>query len=145
MTRTLLVAFEESPEGEAAFHRALRIAQRDGGALHVVSVVQTIEIETNIAHDAEETRRKHELEPLLAQAAKLGISVTTQVPDGPAAAAIAEIARAKGASLIVIGHRHRGMLARLAASSVAKQVLDHTPCDVLVVTLMEGQSTSESA
>jgi hypothetical protein len=33
MTRTLLVAFEESPEGEAAFHRALKIAQRDGGAL----------------------------------------------------------------------------------------------------------------
>jgi nucleotide-binding universal stress UspA family protein len=47
--------------------------------------------------------------------------------------AIVEAAREGKYDLVVVGHRGKGGLATLLLGSVAKHVIDHAPCSVLVV------------
>jgi nucleotide-binding universal stress UspA family protein len=46
---------------------------------------------------------------------------------------IAEVARERGASLVVVGAHHHGFLSRLAGSDVAAEVERHVGANVLVV------------
>lgn len=68
-----------------------------------------------------------------AQLAKSGRSVETQVRDGDPAAEIVATAAGLGADLIVIGTRGHTGLTRMILGSVARKVLTHAPCSVLVV------------
>jgi nucleotide-binding universal stress UspA family protein len=52
---------------------------------------------------------------------------------GDPAAVIAEVARERGASLVVVGAHHHGFLSRLAGSDVAAEVERHVGANVLVV------------
>jgi nucleotide-binding universal stress UspA family protein len=133
MSQSILVAYDATPAGEAALDRALDIAARDGLRLHILSVAETVDIETHIRVDREMTHLATVLATLRARALASGIEVTVQVAEGAAALVIPEIARKQQARLIVIGHRHRGLVYRMAEMSVAKRVLDRAPCEVLVV------------
>jgi nucleotide-binding universal stress UspA family protein len=133
MSEAILVAYDDTPEGEAALARAIEIAVLERMRLHILSVVQTVDIETHIRVEREVAHRLEMLEPLRARATAAGVEATAQVAEGAAALVIPEVARAQEARLIVIGHRHRGLFSRMAEMSVAKRVLDRAPCEVLVV------------
>jgi nucleotide-binding universal stress UspA family protein len=101
--------------------------------LHILSVTHAVDIETHLRLDREIAHMATVLEPLRARAIAAGIEATVQVAEGAAALVIPEVARAQGARLIVIGHRHRSLVRRMAEMSVAKRILDRAPCEVLVV------------
>jgi nucleotide-binding universal stress UspA family protein len=89
------------------------------------------------AHDAAKTRL-HELHQKLAQetAAGLrtaGLQVDEEVQDGSPARRLVEEAVNWNADLIVVGHHGRSGLERLLIGSVARSVLYHAPCSVLIV------------
>ena len=62
-----------------------------------------------------------------------GRPVATEVRDGDPAAEIVAAATARGTDLIVVGTRGHTGLARMILGSVARNVLLHAPCSVLVV------------
>jgi nucleotide-binding universal stress UspA family protein len=62
-----------------------------------------------------------------------GFTATPEVREGGAAEEIVAAARALPADLIVIGTRGHTGLARLVLGSVARNVLTHADCSVLVV------------
>ncbi len=62
-----------------------------------------------------------------------GFSVTSELVEGDARAAIVTAARDWRADLIVLGSHGRTGLTRLMLGSVAENVLRHAPCSVLIV------------
>ncbi len=68
-----------------------------------------------------------------ARLAALGVTVTSVVREGNAAQEIIAAASDARADLIVIGSRGRTGLERLLLGSVARNVLFHAPCSVLIV------------
>jgi nucleotide-binding universal stress UspA family protein len=64
---------------------------------------------------------------------QLGIAATSAVREGDPAHEIVEFARERGAAIVVIGTRGQTGLTRFILGSVARNVLEHAPCSVLVV------------
>jgi nucleotide-binding universal stress UspA family protein len=62
-----------------------------------------------------------------------GLKVEAEVQDGSPAHRLAEAAANWDADLIVVGHRGRSALQRLFVGSVARAILYHAPCSVLIV------------
>jgi nucleotide-binding universal stress UspA family protein len=83
----------------------------------------------------DDERRSHESLAAEAQTrlAARGITTTTEVPQGDAAYGIIEAAGVGGADLIVVGSRGNTGLERLLLGSVARGILYHAPCSVLIV------------
>jgi nucleotide-binding universal stress UspA family protein len=52
---------------------------------------------------------------------------------GDPAEELLEVARAAGADLVIVGRRGKDFVARTLLGSVATRVIEHAPCDVLVV------------
>ena len=73
-----------------------------------------------------------------------GLSVATEIPPGPAAAAIIEEARQVGATLIVMTTHGRSGLGRAVYGSVADEVLRKAPCPLLLVPL-RGDDPGDTA
>ena len=62
-----------------------------------------------------------------------GIEITQEIRVGTPHHVIVDAAQADESDLIVMGHRGLNPLKRLFIGSVAKHVVDHAPCSVLVV------------
>ncbi len=62
-----------------------------------------------------------------------GVPATAKIRRGETAVELVEEAREVGADLIVLGSRGVGGLSRLLLGSVARRVLVHAPCSVLIV------------
>jgi nucleotide-binding universal stress UspA family protein len=67
------------------------------------------------------------------QLGRLGRSVTTQVREGDPTAELVASLSGLGADLVVVGTRGHTGLTRMILGSVARKVLLHAPCSVLVV------------
>jgi nucleotide-binding universal stress UspA family protein len=61
-----------------------------------------------------------------------GVAAIADVREGPAAQVVIDVAKETGADLIVIGSRGQSGLQRLLLGSVARSVLLHVPCSVLI-------------
>ncbi len=93
------------------------------------------EVQASWRLGAEEARQECR-EIAAAGAARLrdaGLDATGVSRPGDPAGLIVETARALGAGLIVVGSRGHGGVTRLLLGSVARNVLLHAPCSVLVV------------
>lgn len=62
-----------------------------------------------------------------------GASAEPLVVWGRPAEKIVEVAGEQGAEILVVGHRGAGGLKSFLLGSVAKHIIDHAPCSVLVV------------
>ncbi|MEO6857613.1 MAG: universal stress protein [Solirubrobacteraceae bacterium] len=62
-----------------------------------------------------------------------GVTVETRAEAGDPAVVLVDIARHVGAGLIILGRRGGDFVARTLLGSVAQRVVQHAPCDVLVV------------
>jgi nucleotide-binding universal stress UspA family protein len=137
MFHRILVAFDGSPQSEAAFGLALDLAQKLEAELLVVSVVRLAEpgtrveleavVEEGERHFAEEHRRLGSL------ARERGVSFTAEVDVGHPAEHVMRAGEAAGADLIVVGRRGRNTFERLILGSVSERILRFAHCPVLVV------------
>lgn len=136
MFKKVLVAYDGSEPASQAFDIAVDIASKYGAALRVLAVVRPPEFGDEVETEAIlKKSRKHYgsvLKPLKDRSATLGLAIDFEVVVGHPAERIVLEAEKWGSDLIVVGHRGHGMMGGWLLGSVAKQVMHHAMCAVLV-------------
>lgn len=138
MFSKILVPFDVSSSSEKAFDMALKLLSgKPDAILHVVSVARPPEIADDVGTEAElEHARAYysgHFGALSRRAKAIGIDATLHLRVGHPADQIVDFADELGVELIVIGHRGRSAIERWLVGSVARAVIDHANCPVLVV------------
>lgn len=136
MFKKILVAYDGSDAAKHAFDLGLDLAQKYSAALRVLAVVKPPEfgdeVETGVVIENSRGHYQRELRPLRDHTTKLGFSADYAIEVGHPAERIVIDAEQWGADLIVVGHRGHGLMGRWLLGSVAKQVMHHATCAVLV-------------
>src|SRR5688572_9461932 len=149
MTRALsgpiVVGYDDEDAAKRALDRALDEAKTNGTGLVVVTVVELPldpEGPKNFGTLDDSPARMiplvlpEELEPVVAHArervAAEGVSADFLWAAGDPANVLVDVARDRGASLVVVGSHHHGFLAKLVGADVAAEVKRHAGADVLV-------------
>lgn len=136
MFQKILVGYDGSEPADKAIALALDLAERCHAAIRVLSVARPPEFGEEVETEAVlEHSRKHYHEvhkPLRQLAADRGIDIDCAVAVGHPAERILIESERWGADLIVIGHRGRGIMQRWLLGSIAKQILNHAGCPVLL-------------
>ena len=135
--RTIVVATDGSEYSTAAENVALELAGRCGARLLIVRIIPT-----DTQHDALSPRRSHDvsvaaqgdLDVLEKRAREAGLEVSAILRHGvDRHQEIVSVAEEYDASLIVIGRRTRGEMARLMVGDATAKVIGLAPCNVMVV------------
>ncbi len=142
----IVVGIDESRPSAVAVARALGLAERLGGELHVVfvahvpaTVLAAMSGLPTIGDDFAAAQRVNvwkEIEPVLEGATCLVVRADLEgyPPD-----VLVEYADDQAADLIVVGSRGRGDLASLVLGSTSHRVVNHASCDVLVARERAGE------
>jgi nucleotide-binding universal stress UspA family protein len=134
--RSIVVGYD----GSDAAKRALARAAESAGE-HGTVVIVTIEPQLFSAGPAAEplvepgddpSRLIADARVIVAERGTVG-DVVVVTREGDPAEELLDIARSVGADRIVIGRRGKNFVARTLMGSVATRILEHAPCDVLVV------------
>lgn len=136
----VLVGSTGSDDTDAALAVGGRLAERDGGTLLAVAVVEPVPAyalglaQIAIA-DVEHTRYAAMTRALRLQLERVGQGAQWQwgVRVGHAAEQILQAAAAEGATLIVLGLHHAGALDRVFGGETTLHVVRHSPVPVLAV------------
>jgi nucleotide-binding universal stress UspA family protein len=134
--RWIVVGYDGSQAAERAL---LRAADEAGERDAVVIVTSTTQLYS--AGPAAEPLLEPTADPAeLLAAAKATVTARASLADvvvvareGDPAEELLEVARAANADLVIIGRRGKDFVARTLLGSVATRVVQHAPCDVLVV------------
>lgn len=139
MYHRILLAYNGSPEGRAVLHQGMELAQLCQAEVCLLAVVgipagltMAETVVTPEMTDALEAPARRTLEEGAKDIVAAGLKVRTRIEFGEPVERIGAVAREYGADLIVVGHRHRGTLARWWGGSVGKSLLGQIPCDLLV-------------
>lgn len=132
MFSKILLAYDGTKPSDLAFERAVDVAQQAHVPLHVVAVAWSAEVETHASLDKAREQCWAYLQRLRERGAEAHVDLELEVVEGTCSEQIVAAADRFGADLIVIGHRKRTLLSRLAEGSLAKRVIDHAHCCVLV-------------
>ena len=134
--KRILVAYDGSAAADKAFDLALDLAGKYGATVKVLAVARPPEFGSEVETEAVlENSRKHYLQimkPIRERLAASGLTHEIEVASGHPAEHIVMNAEQWGATLIVLGHRGTGLMGRWLLGSVAKQVMHHAHCAVLV-------------
>lgn len=134
---TIVVAYDETEPAQRALERAAGLGRALGARLVVTSVaaVATPAGGRSIGIDPTESADAHRDELAQARGYLDGEGVAADYVEavGHRSEAILEVARSRGADLIVIGSRDLSALQRLLGQSVSDAVAHHARCDVLIV------------
>ncbi len=136
MLSKILAAYDGSDPAGRAFSLALDLADKYRAAVRVVAVARPPDfggdVETEAAAENARSHYSDMLRRLKDRAAGEGRAILTEVVVGHPAERVVEEGQKWGADLIVIGHRGRGLIGRLLMGSIAKEVIHHATCAVLV-------------
>ncbi|EKF74800.1 UspA domain-containing protein [Alcanivorax hongdengensis A-11-3] len=149
MYSCIILAFDGSEEGRAALKEGKELARLCGARVHLLSVLDTVE--ANGLGDgiyAVERFRDSDMDSLrelvddgLQRLRNAGLEQPVgHIAFGEPVEHIAALARQVEADLIVVGHRHQGMLARWWQGSLSRALLDQVDCSILVA--MKGFSAA---
>lgn len=137
---TIVVGIDDGPTSTRALKRACALADSLGAALHVVfvshvpaTVLAAMSGLPSIGDDFAEAQRTtvwKEASPVLDGCTQ---PVTRVDLEGYPPDVLVDYAGEIDADLIVVGSRGRGDLASLVLGSTSHRVVNHAPCDVLVV------------
>jgi nucleotide-binding universal stress UspA family protein len=141
---SILVPTDFSSTSDAAFDYARMLAERFGASLHLLHVVEDPLVNEAMVAEAyiseipdtrfamlEDARAR--LAHRLTEHDRVVLRATSQTVLGHGATTIVEHARARHASLIVMGTHGRTGLAHILIGSVAERVVRTAPCPVLTV------------
>ncbi len=131
----LLVPVDGSPPGFDALALACLISRRNKGTVYVVYV---IEVARTMALDTELDADARNAESVLQQAEKIARESDCKIEGEilqarDAGHAIVDEALERGVSAIAIGVDYQMPLGELELSATARYVMDHAPCQVIVV------------
>lgn len=130
----ILLAYDGSDASRHAAARAADLAVRLHGSVLVLTVGELLEsgygtevpvVEPEIYDGV--------VEAGVAAARQAGAQAEGRLEWGRPADTVVRVANDEGCDLIVVGHRGHNPLEELLIGSVAKQVMDHAHCSVLVV------------
>ena len=132
----ILVAFDGSDAANKAFMLALEFAERFGAEVRVLSVARPPDFGGEVETEAviENSRQNYHrlLRSLQAASSGKGLVMHFEVAVGHPAEQIIRHAEEWKAELVVVGHRGHTFFDRWLIGSVAKHVINHAPCAVLV-------------
>ncbi|QFP79525.1 universal stress protein [Latilactobacillus graminis] len=136
----ILVAIDGSYEAELAFRKAVEVALRNDGQLHLIHVIDTRAFQNISSFDSAmveqvtETAKKT-MDEYIATANKLGLKdIDYSIEYGAPKSLIArEVPEKKKIDLIMIGATGLNAVERLLIGSVTEYVTRTAVCDVLVV------------
>jgi len=134
----IIVGVDDSAAGERAARRAVDYARRLGADLDVVfvshvpaTVLAAMGGVPTIGEDfagAQRTAVWDRIGPIIEGTGARRLDLEGYPPD-----ALVDLATSEKADLVVVGSRGRGDLASLFLGSTSHRVVNHAPCDVLVV------------
>ena len=142
MYKRILLAYDGSEAGQNALLEGRGLAGWGQAAMHLIAVMPPpaafIGGEGGVYDLGLEEQEKKEYQSILDDGMKrlqeAGHVVTGEVVVGEAVTEIAECAKRTNADLIVVGHKHlNSWAARWWRGSVSKSLIEHSPCNVLVV------------
>ena len=134
----ILVAYDGSAAAAKAYSLALELAGKFGADVRVLAVARPPEFGSEVETEAVVENSKQHchqiLKPLQAAArSEKTVAIHFEVAVGHPAEQIVRHAEDWKADLVVVGHRGRTFFERWLIGSVAKHVINHAPCAVLVV------------
>lgn len=135
----ILVAHDGSEQADKALKRAVDIAVMAKASLSVLSVVPDLCMMEMSDDDCknmykimtDESEKK--LAALKDDLSKKGVEMDTAVKFGNAADIIISTCSDKKADLVVVGSHGRHGAKKFLLGSVSSKVVEHAPCDVIVV------------
>lgn len=141
--KSILVATDGSLHAAAAASEAIGIAKKNKSRLTVVSVaapeamtpmdIESVEMQRSLIAEKELTGAERNAKDAKAAALKEGVAVEAFVLSGKPTDAIIQIAKEKGADLVVLGSHGRTGIEKLLMGSVTERVIVLSACAVLVV------------
>jgi nucleotide-binding universal stress UspA family protein len=150
MYRLIQVPLDGSSFAEQALPLAARLAQRDGAAIQVVHVHESLAniyrtLEAALDLDLMNEMRDHLDSTVKRFADNIDFRADPVVLDGPAPETIARHASESGADLLVMTTHGRGPLGRLWFGSVADALVRQSPIPILFVRPSEASSEPHDA
>ena len=135
----ILVAHDGSEQADKALKRAAEIAVGSKASVTILSVVPDLcmmelsDDDCKNMYQIMTTESQKRLESFKAELAKQGLNVDIQVKFGNAAETILNACAEGKIDTIVIGSHGRHGAKKFLLGSVSSKVVDHAPCEVLVV------------
>jgi nucleotide-binding universal stress UspA family protein len=142
MYQRILLAYDGSESGQKALLGCQEIAQWSHAELFLVAVMPSPAVYIAVdggfydsGRDEEDKQRyKAILEDGLQRLKAAGHAAKGEMLVGDAVQEITDYGRKIGADLIVVGHKHlKGWAARWWRGSTSASLIEHSPCNVLVV------------
>lgn len=139
MYQKIVVAYDGTGAGEAALHQGADLARLCKAELHLLGVVVSsggLMLDPAIVPidllEAERQVLQAAMTDSVRALGRRGVSAVTAIRDGEAASEIIAYVHAVKADCVVVGHNHKGVLARWFEGSVGTRLLDALPCSLLV-------------
>jgi nucleotide-binding universal stress UspA family protein len=141
MLRRVLVPLDGSSFAESALPIAISIAQKTGGELHLVTVLEAPALALAEYERGERERAEEYFEALTARLRQVWPGpLHTSVRAGWVAGEIASVALEWGADVIVMSTHGRGGLSRLWMGSIAERCVRTATCPTLLVRPSETEA-----
>lgn len=139
MYQKIVVAYEGTEASDAALRQGGELARLCGAELHLLGIIVTsggpLLDPAFLPDELLETERRILVEAVEDRARELGhqgVIVKTCIRDGEPSAEIMTYIKEIDSDLVMIGHRHKGLLARWFEGSVGAHLLEDLPCSLLV-------------
>lgn len=132
MLRNILLAYDGTPNSEAALALGFDLARSLNAPLHVVTVIGGSAPAKGPEFEADRRAAWQTLRSFEREAAREGISIQMDVLAGDAADEILKRAKQLPADILVLGRSQPATVERLAFGSVADLVIAEAPCAVLL-------------
>ncbi|GAA2943762.1 universal stress protein [Enterococcus raffinosus] len=136
--KNIMVAVDGSDQSEGAFFEAIGAARRNEAKLYVVQVIDDSSILMSSAQPmddilAEETQRAKQYLEKLAERGRYQNMELVQYIGNPKKALTEELPKQYGIDLIYVGATGKGRFQRLLVGSTSGYIVNHAPCNVMVV------------
>lgn len=140
--KNVLVGIDGSDEANAAFNRALNIAQTEGATLHIAHVVDTQSLTTidqyapyNVSITDAQNYGEKLLDEYVEKAKAAGFEKINKVLEqgSPKRDLPGKVAETHEVDLIVVGATGLNAIERFLIGSVSENIVRRATCDVLIV------------
>ncbi|WP_119326121.1 universal stress protein [Companilactobacillus musae] len=140
MFKKILVAIDGSKSSFNALDSAVTLAKQFNSELYLVSVVNTVNLPTNVGvsyvpgltKDLRDSS-KRELDKAAQIVSKTGLTYQTELLDGEPREELTIFPQENGIDLIVMGKTGTNALTRVFVGSVTRFVSEHSDINVLIV------------